>query len=127
MPNGRYSLHLSVVFCFLCVHETIFQGGFFMVMKIVTGVLAILLIATLGAAAMFYLNTYKPMDADYARMKAAVSELDKAKIEIKKLKEKESSQTAWMKPVIDAVSAGLSDEIKAGHAEVLAAGDKVVV
>jgi len=98
-----------------------------MLMKIITGVLIVLLIGTLGAAAMFYLNTYKPMDADYARMKAGMSELDKAKVEIKKLKEKEISQTAWMKPVIDALGAGLSDEIKAGNAEVLAAGNKVVV
>jgi len=101
-----------------------------MIMKIVIAVLTVLLIATLGVAAMFYLNTYKPMDADYARMKAGMPELDKAKTELKKLKEKESNQiaqTAWMKPVIDALSAGLSDEIKTGKAEVLAAGNKVVV
>jgi hypothetical protein len=98
-----------------------------MLMKIVTAVLTVLLIATLGVAAMFYLNTYKPMDADYARMKAGLPELDKAKTELKKLKEKESNQTAWMKPVIDALSAGLSDEIKSGKAEVLAADSKVVV
>jgi len=98
-----------------------------MLMKIVIAVLTVLLIATLGAAAMFYLNTYKPMDADYVRMKAGLPELDKAKTELKKLKEKESSQTAWMKPAMDALSAGLSGDIKSGKVEVLAVGNKVVV
>lgn len=101
-----------------------------MLMKIVTAVLAVLLIATLGAAAMFYFNTYKPMDADYARMKAGLPELDKARAELKKLKEKENihiAQLAWIKPVIDALNTGLSEAIKSGKVEVLAAGNKVIV
>lgn len=99
-----------------------------MLMKIVTAVVMALLVVTLGAGAVRYLNTYKPMAEDYARMKEGLPELDKAKTELRKLQEKESGETAWIQPVIDALSAGLSDEIKSGKAEVLvAAGNKVVV
>jgi len=96
-------------------------------MKIVTYVLIALLVATLGAAAVFYLKAYKPLTAEQARMKIGMTELDKAKAELKKYKEKETQETAWMGPVIEAVNAGLADEIKAGTAEVLTTGSKVVV
>ncbi len=69
-----------------------------MLMKIVTYVLIALLVVTLGAAAFFYLTYYQPMAADYARMKAGIPELDKAKAELKKIKEKESKETAWLTP-----------------------------
>lgn len=98
-----------------------------MLMKIVTYVLIALLVVTLGAAAFFYLNYYQPMAADYARMKAGIPELDKAKAELKKIKEKESKETAWLTPAVDAVSSSLSNEIKNGKAEVLTAGNKVIV
>ncbi len=98
-----------------------------MLMKIVTYVLIALLVVTLGAAAFFYLNYYQPMAADYARMKAGIPELDKAKAELKKIKEKESKETAWLSPAVDAVSSSLSNEIKNGKAEVLTAGNKVIV
>ncbi|MGE5172461.1 MAG: hypothetical protein ACM3MD_01395 [Betaproteobacteria bacterium] len=98
-----------------------------MFMKIATSVVILLLLAALGAAAVFYLKIYEPMAADYARMKAGMPELDKAKNELKKLKEKENREVAWLNPVIEAMSTGLSDEIKTGKAEVLSAGNRVVV
>ncbi len=98
-----------------------------MFMKIITSVIIALLVVALGVAGYFYLTMYKPMAADYARMKAGMPELDKAKNELKKLKEKENRETTWLNPVIDAMSSGLSDEIKAGKAEVLSAGNRVIV
>ena len=98
-----------------------------MVMKIVTAVLAALLILALAAGAAFYLKAYKPMAEDYARMTARMPELDKATRELRQRKEKESKETAWLKPAIEALSAGLGNEIKSGKAEVLTAGNKVVV
>ncbi len=98
-----------------------------MIMKIVTSVVTALLLATLGAAAVFYLKTYQPMAAEYERMESGMNELEKAKTELKKYREKENKETAWLNPAIDVLSAGLSDEIKAGKAEVLSSGNKVLV
>jgi outer membrane protein OmpA-like peptidoglycan-associated protein len=98
-----------------------------MLMKIVTAVLMALLIMTLTAGAVFYLKSYKPMAEDNARMTSRMPELDKARIELKQIKEKESKENAWINPEIEALTAGLSTEIKAGKAEVLAAGNKIVL
>ncbi len=98
-----------------------------MIMKIITYIIIALLIASLGAAAVFYVYVYQPMVADYTRMKAGIPDLDRAKNELKKMRERESRETAWINPAVDAVSSILSDEIKAGKAEVLAAGNRVVV
>ena len=98
-----------------------------MLMKIVTAVLTALLILMLTAGTIFYLKAYKPMAEDNARMTARMPELDKAAIELAQRKEKEGKETAWLKPAIEALSAGLGNEIKSGKAEVLAAGNKVVV
>ncbi|HXY55110.1 MAG TPA: hypothetical protein VEM40_10635 [Nitrospirota bacterium] len=99
-------------------------------MKIATYLLAALLCAALSAAALFYFSTFRPMAADLARMKAGMPELDKAKAELKKYKERESKETgetAWINPVVEVLGMGLSDEIKAGKAEVTSAGRRVVV
>ncbi len=96
-------------------------------MKIAISVLTAVLIMTLTAGAVFYLKSYKPMAEDNARMKTRMPELDKAKTELRQIKEKESKATAWLNPEIEALRAGLSNEIKSGKAEVLAADNKVVV
>lgn len=96
-------------------------------MKIVTYLLAALLLAVLGAAAFFYLTMYKPQETDYLRMKAGMPELDRARAELKKLKDKESKESAWIKPVLETLKSGLSDELGAGTAEVTAAGNRVVL
>jgi hypothetical protein len=98
-----------------------------MLMKIVTAVLMALLIMTLAAGAVFYLKSYKPMAEDNARMTTRMPELDKARIELKQIKEKESKENAWVDPEIEALTAGLITEIKSGKAEVLAAGNKIVL
>ncbi|HUJ18318.1 MAG TPA: hypothetical protein VL197_10040 [Nitrospirota bacterium] len=99
-------------------------------MKIVTYLLGALLVAALTAAAVFYFMTFEPMRTDYLRMKAGIPEMDKAKAELKKYKAqetKEAQEVAWVNPAVDALKAGLSDEIKAGKAEVTAAGNGIVV
>jgi hypothetical protein len=96
-------------------------------MKIVTSVLIAILVMTLGAGAVFYLKTYKPLAEDYARMKTGLPAYEKANAELMKLKEHESKETGWLKPGVVALSTGLSKEIDSGKAEVLAAGNKVIV
>jgi hypothetical protein len=99
-------------------------------MKIITYVLIVLLIAALGAGAFFYFTMYMPMAEDYARMKAGMPELDKAKAELKKLKERDaqhSRDTAWIAPAVELLNNGLADEIKRGKAEVVPAGNALVV
>ena len=101
-----------------------------MSMKIVTYAVIALLVLALGAGAFFYFKVYSPLTEDYARIKAGLPELDRAKTELKKYKEKEireSKEGAWISPAIDALSSGLGDEIKSGKVEVLAAGNKVIV
>ncbi len=98
-----------------------------MLMKIVTYVVIALLIAALGGAAVFYFYIYQPMATDYSRMKAGMPELDKAKTDLKKLRERDIKETAWINPSVDAVSSILMDEIKSGKAEVLTAANRVVV
>lgn len=99
-------------------------------MKIVTYLLTVLLIVILGAAAYFYLYTFKPMaavTAEYERVKIRLPELEKAKAELKKLQERERQETAWINPVIDAINTVFADEIKSGKMEALTAGNAVVI
>ncbi|HUI68607.1 MAG TPA: hypothetical protein VL087_10440 [Nitrospirota bacterium] len=96
-------------------------------MKVVTYLLAALLFAALGAAAIFYFLTFQPMAADYARMKAGIPELDKAKAELKRYKDREKQENAWIAPLVETFSNGLNDEIKAGKAEVVSAGNNIIV
>lgn len=96
-------------------------------MKTLVSLLLLLLLAGIGGAAYFTIYLYQPMAADYQRMKTGMPELDKARSELKKYKEKELLETTWIKPAIDTLNSGLNDEIQAGKAEVLSAGNKVVV
>jgi hypothetical protein len=96
-------------------------------MKIFAYLLLVLLFAGAGGAAYFYINMYQPLEANNKKFEAGMPELDKTRADLKKYKEKEKNETAWMKPVIDAFSSVLSNEIKTGAAEVLSAGNKVVV
>ena len=98
-----------------------------MLMKIITNVVMALLVVTLGAGAVFYLKTYKPLAEDYTRMKVSLPSYEKANAALKKLQEKERQETGWLKPAVDALSNGLGKEIKSGEAEVLTAGNKVIV
>ncbi len=96
-------------------------------MKIVTFLLGLLLVAALGGAAFFYTTTFQPMSLEYERLKAGMPELDKAKTELKKYKDEETRETAWIGPAVTALSKDLANELKDGKAEVTAAGKNAVV
>jgi len=96
-------------------------------MKIFTYILIALLVVTLGAVSVFYFNTFKPMAADYARLKEGIPGLERAKTELKQFRDRESKEIAWMSPAVDSLSTGLSDEIKAGKVEVLTTGKRIIV
>jgi len=99
-------------------------------MKIVTYIVSALLVATIGAFGLFYLNSYKPIVVDNEKLKAGLPELDKAKKEISKFKEKEAKdagELAWVTPLMDTFKAGLADEIATGKAEVVSAGNRIVL
>ncbi len=99
-------------------------------MKIVTYVLGALLVAAIAAAALFYFITFQPMATDYGHMKADKPALEKTKAELKKYKDKdakEANETAWVNSAIDELTKGLSEEIQAGKAEVVATSRGVVV
>ena len=99
-------------------------------MKIVTYLLGALLAAALGAAAFFYFTVFQPMSADYERLKTGLPELERAKAEMKKCKDKEAKQVAeaaWLAPAVAALNADLANEIKDSKAEVVSAGNAVVI
>ena len=96
-------------------------------MKIATYILGALLAAVLGAAAFYYFTTALPMTAENQRLKAAIPELEKAKSDIRKLRETEQKTTAWMAPVIETAKKELSIEMNAGKAEVQSADTRVIV
>ncbi len=90
-------------------------------MKAFTTILIVLLLA--GGAVYFYVFIHKPMAVDYARMESGISDLDRAKAELKKFRER----TAWLIPAVDTLRSSLHEEIEAGKAEVVAAEDRIVV
>jgi outer membrane protein OmpA-like peptidoglycan-associated protein len=96
-------------------------------MRILSAVLVLLLLACLGGAAYFYTNMYQPMIADVDALKSGKIELEKSRIELKKYRDQEVVDRGWIKAAQDIFSGGLADEIKAGTAEVVVAGNKLVV
>jgi hypothetical protein len=99
-------------------------------MKIVTYILGALLAAALAAAALFYFITFQPMAIDYARMKAGMPELERAKTELKKYRDKEAreaKEVAWISPMMDDLTKGLAKEIQESMAEVTATSTGIVV
>jgi len=89
--------------------------------KAFTTILIVLLLA--GGAVYFYFFIHKPMAVDYARMEGGISDLDRAKAELKKYRER----TAWLIQAVDTLRSSLHEEIAAGKAEVVAAEDRIIV
>ncbi len=96
-------------------------------MKIVAYILIGALIVALGAGAAFYFMVHMPMKAEYTRMRLGMPEMDKAKAELKKCKDRESKESGWIAQVAGALQTGLKDEIAAGKAEVAVSGARLVV
>jgi outer membrane protein OmpA-like peptidoglycan-associated protein len=96
-------------------------------MKIVTYILIILLLVTLGGGAYFYRYMHEPMAVEYAKLQAGQPEFDKARKELNKLKEREKQETGWTDAAKQALMKGLANEIAAGRAEVVLAGNRIIV
>ena len=93
-------------------------------MRIVTFILVVLLIGSLGAGAYLYLQTYRPMASEQAILKAGQAGMEKA---LKKFQDREKQERAWIGPLAGMLQSGLSAEIASGKAEVVIAGNQVVV
>jgi hypothetical protein len=96
-------------------------------MKILSYILIVLLVGTIGIVAFFYFNIFTPMAADYARIQEVIPSLERAKTELKRYHDRDIKETAWINPAVDILSSGLRDEISTGNAEVFSAGNRVVV
>lgn len=96
-------------------------------MKIVTYILIILLLAFLGGGAYLYLYMHEPMAVEYANLRAGQPEFEKARKELNQLKAKEKQDFGWIDADRKALQKGLDNEIAAGKAEVVAAGNRIIV
>lgn len=96
-------------------------------MKIVTFILTGLLVAIMGGGAYFYLYEYKPVAAEYEKMKQGQPEFERTRKELNQLKAKEKQESGWTGPVADALKKGLANEIAAGKAEVVTDGSRIIV
>ena len=96
-------------------------------MKIVAFILIGLLLVTLGGGAYFYRYLHEPMAVEYAKLQAGQPEFDKARKELNKLKDREKQETGWIDAAKQALKKGLDTEIAAGSAEVVAAGNRIIV
>lgn len=99
-------------------------------MKIVTYILIALLVVCLGGAAYYYMAVYKPLAAEYELVKNVKTDLDKAKIELKKYRElenQEKQETAWMSAGIQSLQNSMKGLLDAGKAEVVASGHRIVI
>ena len=96
-------------------------------MKIVTYILIGLLVVTLAGGAYLFLYVHKPMAVEYEKLKQGQPEFDRTRKELAKFKEREKQETAWIASAAEKLRTGLNKEITDGQAEVVVAGNRVVV
>jgi hypothetical protein len=96
-------------------------------MKIVTYIVIALLIIALAGGAYFYLYEYKPLTGELAKLQAGQPEFEKARKELAKYASREKQDTGWIEAAKQTLKKGLSSEIAAGRAEVIAAGNRIFV
>ncbi len=96
-------------------------------MKIVTYVVVALLVVALAGGAYFYSIPYKQLAAEYEKLRAGQPEFDRARKELAKYKEREKANSGWTGPAAERLRTGLAREISEGTAEVVVAGDRVVL
>ncbi len=96
-------------------------------MKIVTYLLVVLLVGALAGGAYFYMIPYKQMAAEYEKLSAGQPEFDRARRELAKYKEREKANSGWTEPAAERLRSGLARDISEGTAEVVVAGNRVVV
>ena len=93
-------------------------------MRIITYILVVLLIGVLGASGYLYLSTYKPLAEEHALLKAGQPGMEKS---LKKFQDREKQERAWTGPLAGMLQSGLAAEIASGKAEVVIAGNRVIV
>jgi len=96
-------------------------------MKIVASILIVLLVAALGGGAYFYLYEYKPVAAEYEKLKQGQPEFERTRKELNQLRAKEKQETGWIDAARQTLRKGLESEIAAGKAEVVTAGNRIIV
>ena len=96
-------------------------------MKVVTAIVIALLVVTLAGGALFYLYEYKPMAGEYAKLQAGQPEFEKTRKELARYASREKQETGWIDAARQALTKGLGNEITAGKAEVVAAGNRIIV
>lgn len=96
-------------------------------MKIGTLLLVVLLLAAVGGGAYFYIYIHTPMMTENQRLSQGMPELAKAKAELKKYKEREAVESAWVPMTVETIRSGLTSEIAAGKVEVATGGSRIVV
>jgi len=96
-------------------------------MKIVTTIVIALLVLTLTGGAYLYQYEYKPMAVEYAKLQAGQPEFEKARKELAKYAGREKQETGWIDAARQALKKGLESEITAGKAEVVTAGNRIIV
>jgi outer membrane protein OmpA-like peptidoglycan-associated protein len=96
-------------------------------MKIVASILIVLLVAALGGGAYFYLYEYKPVAAEYEKLKQGQPEFERTRKELNQLKAKEKQETGWLDAAGQTLRKGLESEIAAEKAEVVTAGNRIIV
>ena len=96
-------------------------------MKIVTYIAIALLVVALAGGAYFYLYAYMPMAVEYAKLQAGQPEFEKTRKELAKYAGREKQETGWTDAAKQALTKGLANEIAAGRAEVVVAGNRIIV
>lgn len=96
-------------------------------MKIVTYIVIALLVVALAGGAYLYLYAYKPMTVEYAKLQAGQPEFEKTRKELAKYAVREKQETGWIDAARQALMKGLGNEIADGRAEVVAAGNRIIV
>ncbi|MGE5855654.1 MAG: hypothetical protein ACM34C_03740, partial [Syntrophaceae bacterium] len=96
-------------------------------MKIGTLLLVVLLLAAVGGGAYFYIYIHTPLMIENQKMSQGMPELAKAKAELKKYKEREAVESAWVPMTAETIRSGLTSEIAAGKVEVESSGSRIVV
>ncbi len=90
--------------------------------------LILILLGGLGAGGYYAYTQYVgPKYIEYQRMLAGQPEIEQAKADLRRLKDKESRETAWIPTALQNLQTGLDKEIASGTVEVATSGSRIVV
>lgn len=88
----------------------------------------ILVAGGLGAGGYYAYTQYVgPKYLEYQRMLAGQPEMERAKADLRRLKDAETRETAWMPAVLQNLQKEFEKEIASGAAEVVTSGNRIIV